>query len=68
MLTPLHRLMTHLLHRYGDSHPYQALSTFQQGIPDGYMDKLPPSGERAHTRDPRTRQSTETQALQGHAA
>jgi len=68
MLTPLHRLMTRLIHRYGASHPHQALPTPNEGIPDGYMDKLPPPDERSYTRDPRTRQFTETQAPQGHAA
>ncbi len=32
------------------------------------MDKLPPPDERSYTRDPHTRQFTETRAPQGRAA
>ncbi len=72
MLTPLHRLVTHLIHRYGDAHPHQALPTPHRGIPDAYMEKLPPPDERTpagySTRDPRTRQFSGTRAPQDHAA
>lgn len=41
MLTPLHRLVTRLIHLYGDPHPYQTRPTPQRGIPDGSMEKPP---------------------------
>ncbi len=68
MLTPLHRLVTRLIHRYGDAHPHQALPTPHRGIPDAYMEKLPPLDEHHYTRDPRTLQFIETLEPQDHAA
>lgn len=72
MRTPLHRLVTRLIHRYGDEHPHQALPTPKGGIPDGYMDKLPPPEERLpesyYTHDPLTQHFIETREPHDHAA
>jgi len=68
----IQRLMTHLIHRYSAAHPHQALPTPQGGIPDGYMDKLPPPEERLpesyYTHDPLTQHFIETREPQDHAA
>jgi hypothetical protein len=68
----IHRLIIDLFHRYSGTHPHQALPTPQRGIPDGYMEKVPPPDERTpedyYARDTRTQQFIETLQLQDHAA
>lgn len=64
----IHRFMAQLFHICTGLRPHRTLSTPQQGIPDSCMDKLSPPSERHYTRDPHTRQFTETQAPQEHVA
>lgn len=72
MLTPLHRLVSRLIHLYGDPHPYQTRPTPQRGIPDGFMEKLPPRAERlperSYTRDTPIQHFGEVLQPQDHAA
>ena len=45
MRTPLHRLVTHLIHRYDDAYPHRALPTPHRGIPDSVHGETAPTRE-----------------------
>ena len=61
----IHRLVTQFFHLHD---ALEVPDVPQHGIPDGYMDKIPPPEERSYARDPRTQPFIETRQPQDHAA